>query len=169
MDSENKSSIVFTVLSCTVEGEDTSKKESYTMYWDDLTVEKRPEERTTLSEHDSMLKEEYEKREQTMFLIQRSPLQTIRAGRFGGEMREYKLPYKTVLPVPLFMPSKSPTQEVPWPSEELPKMIYINGLCPEKREVTGLVSNLPKLIQPTKLRVSSFISPPPSLYGSARD
>ncbi|XP_053570506.1 telethonin-like [Bombina bombina] len=169
----SKSSLGFTVLSCTVQEEDNSRKESCTWLWDDMTIDRRPEERTTLIEYNSVLKEGYKKREQSTFLVQRSPLQTIRAGRLGGEMRDYQLPYSTVLPVPLFMPSRSQAQETlsvrELPSAEIKsksQMTQSNGLCPEKREVSELLSNLPQITQPTKLqmRVSSLISPPPKLY-----
>ncbi|XP_075445190.1 telethonin [Ascaphus truei] len=175
---DTKPTINLTVLSCNVQEEDTAKKESCTWLWDDLTMESRPEERMTLSEDDFLLKEGLEKRQQTVFLVQRSLLQTIRAGRLGGEMRDYQLPYKTVLPMPLFTPSRVQAQDMLpavalIPDEELRaklEMIYLSGLCAEKREVAGLTSDLPQVIQPTKmqLRVSSLISPPPKLYDTAR-
>ncbi|KAM8966670.1 telethonin-like [Pelodytes ibericus] len=165
MDVDTKSTISFTILSCNVQEENVSKKESCTWLWDDLTMDNRPEERVTLSECDSVHKQGYEKKEQTIFIIQRSPLQTIRLGRFGGEIRDYHLPYKSVLPVPLFMPSKiqAPTSEEPLAKM---KMTHSNGLCAEKREVTGLLNNLPHVMTPNKLplRVSSLISPPPDLH-----
>ncbi|CAH2283719.1 Hypothetical predicted protein [Pelobates cultripes] len=166
MDLEFKSTVNFTVLSCNVKEEDVSKRESCSLFWDDLTMDIRPEERVTLSESDTVLQQGYEKKEQTIFIIQRSPLQTITIGRFGGEMQNYHLPYMTVLPVPLFTPKNRIKTQPPEETPSVIQMTHLNGPCAAKREVTGLVSNLPQVIQPNKLpvRFSSLISPPPNLH-----
>ncbi|XP_056378963.1 telethonin-like [Hyla sarda] len=165
---EAKSSVNFTVLSCSVQEEDLDKKESCTWQWDDLTVETRPQERKTLSEFDSLNRKGYGQKQETVFLVQRSPLQTIRAGVLGRDMQDYKLPYRPLLPVPLFVPNRLRTPEELSP-EDLPfkqKMTPTNGLYPDKQDITALINSLPKVIHPSTLRVSSLISPPPSLYNA---
>ncbi|KAM4687199.1 telethonin-like [Rhinophrynus dorsalis] len=171
MDLEPKPTINFAVLRCNVQEEDLAKKESCTLHWDDLIMESHLEERMTLSERDMVLKEGYEKRQQTIFLVQRSPLQTIRVGRLGGDMRHYQLPHKTLLPVPLFTPRLVQAQDQVLPQDHKAlqtsmKMLQSNGLCVGKRDIVGLVSDLPQVMQPAKmqLRVSSLISPPPVLH-----
>ncbi|XP_053322735.1 telethonin-like [Spea bombifrons] len=168
MDLDAKPTVNFTVLKCNVKEMDVSKRESCTWLWNDLTLESRPEERQTLLECNREAKETFEKREETIFIIQRSPLQTIRVGRLGGEIRDYHLPYKTVFPVPLFVPSR--VQPLPSDVPPTTSRMVSNGLCSEKTEVIGLIGNLPQVVQPTKmaLRVSSFISPPPSLHDTTR-
>ncbi|XP_068090667.1 telethonin-like [Hyperolius riggenbachi] len=166
MDFKDSASITCIVLSCCVQEEDVIRRESCTLQWDDLTVDTRPEERVALSESDSEHEEKYEKQQQTVFIVQRSPLQIMRAGILGGKLRDYQLPYKTHLPVPLFMPTRLNKQDNMSAEEQYSelRMTHSNGLSTEKHDITGLVSNLPKVIQPAKLRVSSLISPPPNLY-----
>uniref|UniRef100_A0A8C5M3I6 Uncharacterized protein n=1 Tax=Leptobrachium leishanense TaxID=445787 RepID=A0A8C5M3I6_9ANUR len=162
-----KTTVNFTVLSCNLQEDDVSRRQTCIWAWDDLTMDTRPVERVTLVERDAVLKQEYEKKEQTIFIIQRSPLQIMKVGRFGGDMRYYHLPYKIVLPIPIFTPNRIQT---PLPEEPPTKIkTLLNGLCNEKREVAGLLSNLPQVINPNKLplRISCLISPPPSLYGSS--
>ncbi|XP_069816378.1 telethonin-like [Dendropsophus ebraccatus] len=168
MEMEAKSSVNFTVLSCKMQEEDLDKKESCIWQWDDLTVENRPEERKTLSECDSLNREGYEQKQQMVFLVQRSPLQILRAGILGSHMQDYKLPYKTLLPVPLFVPSRlhTPDEMSPEDLHFKQKMTHTNGLCPDKQDITALINTLPKVMQPMKIRVSSLISPPPSLYNA---
>ncbi|XP_073532730.1 telethonin-like [Phyllobates terribilis] len=165
---EDKSSITFTVLSCKVQEEDLDKKETCTWQWDDLTVERRPEERKTLSEFDSVNKEGYDQKRQTVLLVQRSPLQSIRAGILGGYMQDYKLPYRNLLPVPLFVPSRlhTPDKLSPEDLRSKQKMTHTNGLYTDKQDITTLINRLPNVTQPITLRVSSLISPPPSLYNT---
>ncbi|KAM4027382.1 telethonin-like [Anomaloglossus baeobatrachus] len=167
IDMEDKSSVTFTVLSCNVQEEDLEKREFCSWQWDDLTVERRPEGRKILSEFDSVNKEGYEQKQQTVFLVQRSPLQNIRAGILGGSMQYYKLPYRSLLPVPLFVPSRLHTPDELSPEDlHAKKISHTNGLCTDKQDISGLVNRLPKVTQPITLRVSSLISPPPSLYNT---
>uniref|UniRef100_A0A7M4G019 Uncharacterized protein n=1 Tax=Crocodylus porosus TaxID=8502 RepID=A0A7M4G019_CROPO len=95
-----------TVLNCDVEEKNIANKEFYTLLWEDLTMETRQQERTALLERNSVCHEKYEKQQQDTFLVQRSPYLNIQMGRLGEQMRQYQLPYKNVLPVPLFMPCK---------------------------------------------------------------
>ncbi|XP_066435206.1 telethonin-like [Eleutherodactylus coqui] len=161
MDVEAESSIDFSVLRCSLQEDDLDKKESCTWQWDDLKVERRPEERNSLFEFDSVNNEGFERKQQIVFLVQRSPLQTVRAGILGRSMRDYKLPYTCLLPVPLFVPSRL---HLPEDSGSKQKMTHSDGLHADKQDITGLIHRLPKVIQP--LQVSSFISPPPSLYNT---
>ncbi|XP_033026862.1 telethonin-like [Lacerta agilis] len=98
------------ILNCDVEERNVAKKENFSMLWEDLTMEIRRQERTTLLEWNSFHREKYEKQQQDTILVQRSPSLKIQMGRLGEKMKVYRLPYKNVLPVPLFKPSKLPSK-----------------------------------------------------------
>ncbi|KAM3928886.1 telethonin-like [Leptodactylus fuscus] len=168
MDMKSKSDINSTVLSCSMHEENLDKKESCTWQWDDLTVESRPRDRKTISEFDAVNKEGYKQAQQTVFLVQRSPLQTIKGGILGGYMQSYKLPYKNLLSVPLFVPSRLHAADNLSPADlsSKQKMTHTNGLYTNKQDITRLINSLPTVIKPTKLQVVSLITPPPSLYNA---
>ncbi|XP_006000048.1 telethonin [Latimeria chalumnae] len=161
----------FTTLNCDVEESNTAKREFYTLHWEDLTLGTRPEDGTVLSEHNSLHKEYYGKKHQTTFLLQRSPAQKVKIGRLGEKMVEYQLPYRNVLPVPIFVPSRASVQgsKLEWATApEKPKAILefeealSNGSCPDKQYITEIKKDLPKVNQPASMdfRVSSLVSYP---------
>ncbi|XP_030639251.1 telethonin [Chanos chanos] len=149
---------------------DDMKKESYEATWLDLVMETRPEYKTTVIERDSSRKESYEQKRVVHFVVRRYPKQTIRMGEYGTKMREYKLPYKKVLPVSIFVPRDmtilEKTKREPSPSELQSIMEFernsISGICEEKRDVASITKDKPWVIQPRRpeFRASSLISPP---------
>ncbi|KAG7457996.1 hypothetical protein MATL_G00233180 [Megalops atlanticus] len=155
---------------CDVAEDNERQREHYQSTWLELVMETRPEEKVTLCERDSSKKESYEQKQVAHFLVRRSPDQRIRLGRQGEKMKEYQLPYKNVLPVPMFMPSKAvqfkESERAPTPAELRSIMeferVLSSGVCPEKREVCQITKDKPKIIQPINIgfRASGLVSPP---------
>ncbi|MBN3306104.1 telethonin [Amia ocellicauda] len=153
---------------CDVKENNELRKESYKSTWLDLVMERRPEEKTTLFENDMSRKETYEKKHIAYFLVQRHPAQKIKLGRLGEKMKEYQLPYK--LPLPIFVPSKAVSSKerdrAPTPAELKGIMEFesalSSGLSRDRRELSEIKKEMPKVIQPNQLsfRASSLISPP---------
>ncbi|XP_060103726.1 telethonin-like [Heteronotia binoei] len=124
------------VLNCDVEERDDAKKESFSLLWEDLTLEERRQERTTLLEWNSACRERYETQHQDTFLVQRSPTMKIQMGRPGKKLKMYHLPYKNVLPVPLFIPSKLPSKHQYAPQErKFRTEIFVNTPTARERKV----------------------------------
>ncbi|XP_043921054.1 telethonin-like [Protopterus annectens] len=168
--SENRNTLNITALSSNVEEQDTAKKEYYSLSWENVIMGTRIEERTTLSDHNNLQREHYEKKQQMVFLVQMSPDQKMKTGRLGEKMVEYQLPYKKVLPVPVFMPPKvqdSRSQRTATPEELRAMEKFENALSDEtgtyKRHVDDIKKDMPKVVQPSRLnvRISSLLSPPP--------
>ncbi|XP_036395192.1 telethonin [Megalops cyprinoides] len=155
---------------CDVKEDNDTRKERYDATWLDLVMETRPEEKITLFEKDTLRKESYEKKQVAHFLVQRSPSQKLRLGRHGEKMTEYQLSYKNVLPVPIFVPSKpvssKDSNRALTPTELQSIMEYeralSSGMCAEKREVSHITKDIPKVVQPARVsfRASTLISPP---------
>uniref|UniRef100_A0A8C7F0M0 Uncharacterized protein n=1 Tax=Oncorhynchus kisutch TaxID=8019 RepID=A0A8C7F0M0_ONCKI len=128
-------------LRCDVKEKDQEKKE--------------PEQQTTLFENDSSRKVTYKQKQVVIFLVQRNPSQRIKMGTRGGMLKEYQLPYKNALRVPIFTPSKAvPSKDLyrsPSPSEYKSIMEF----------ETIAKGDLPKVSQPIRVnfRASSLISP----------
>ncbi|XP_052000023.1 telethonin-like [Xyrauchen texanus] len=147
---------------------DEIARESYEATWLDMLMETRPEYKMTLFEKDSVRKESYEKKQVVNFTVQRFPNQMIRMGRDGGPMQEYHLPYKNILPIPIFLPKNITQPDVtrkPSPSRLKSVMdseTSLSGFFPEKREVSSITRHKPMVIQPRSpdFRASSLISPP---------
>uniref|UniRef100_V9LB16 Telethonin n=1 Tax=Callorhinchus milii TaxID=7868 RepID=V9LB16_CALMI len=96
-------------LNCDIKENNSAKKEFFTAHWEDLILITKPDNRIILNEDNVSCKEHYDQKQQAMFILQRSPDQKMRMGRLGGKIMEYCLPYKNVLPVPVFMPSRVQT------------------------------------------------------------
>ncbi|KAJ8394665.1 hypothetical protein AAFF_G00044680 [Aldrovandia affinis] len=150
-----------------VKEENERRKEYYDSTWLDLVMETRPEQKVTVFEKDTSRKESYEHKRVAHFLLQRYPEQKIRLGRLGEKMAEYRLPYRNVLPVPIFVPTKaaslkdshrafSPTELRSIMEHE---QALSNGVCAEKREVANITKDMPKVVQPA-FRASILTSPP---------
>ncbi|XP_051577669.1 telethonin-like [Myxocyprinus asiaticus] len=147
---------------------DEIARESYEATWLDMLMETRPEYKMKLFEKDSARKESYEKKQVVHFTVQRFPNQTICMGREGGPMQKYHLPYKNILPIPIFLPRDITQPDVtrkPSPSRLKSVMdseTSLSGVCPQKREVSSITQHKPMVIQPRtpNFRASSLISPP---------
>ncbi|KAL0984969.1 hypothetical protein UPYG_G00151260 [Umbra pygmaea] len=153
---------------CDVKEKDQDKKESYQATWLDVVMETRPKQQTTLFENDFSQRTTYEQKQMAHFLVQRSPMQRIRMGTRGRLMKEYQLPYKNTLRVPIFTPSKADLPEdlyrTPSPSEYKSIMefeVVPKGVCSDKLEVLEITKDLPKVSPPIRVnfRASSLIYP----------
>ncbi|XP_048883073.1 telethonin [Brienomyrus brachyistius] len=149
---------------CEVEERNVEKRERCYFTWLDLVMETRPEQNTTLSENKTLSKESFTQRRVDHLLVQRSLDQRIRMGRLGQRMEEYHLPYRNVLPVPMFVPrnvsSLRDSQRTPTP-EELERG-RSSGVCADKKDVSEITKDIPKVVQPSRVdfRASFLISPP---------
>lgn len=122
----------------------------------------------TLVEKDSVRKESYESKQVVHFKVRRFPNQMIRMGREGEPMMEYRLPYRNILPIPIFVPRDAKQPDVtrePSPSRIKSAMdteTSLNGVCLQKREISSITEHKPMVIQPRSpnFRASSLISPP---------
>ncbi|XP_005994094.1 telethonin [Latimeria chalumnae] len=143
-------------LGCLVNEANTSKRQYYTAEWQDMILSTRPEPGCNLGEVNDFRKETYKKQHQVQFVVQRSPYNIMKMGRLGEKMTEYKLPYRNVLPVPIFKPVNLATKpERAVTPEELQSMMEferaLDGSCQDKRELSEIKKELPPVIQPTKL------------------
>ncbi|XP_066539022.1 telethonin [Hoplias malabaricus] len=148
-----------------VREQDQVKRESYEATWLDLVMETRPEYKNTVIEKDTSRKESYERKQVVHFVVRRFPSQTICIGQYGTKMREYYLPYRNVLPIPLFVPRDvTALQEVNQesPASSLPSVTDTEKSWNEKREPVADVEGKPPVIQPNRVefRASGLISPP---------
>ncbi|XP_005173586.1 telethonin isoform X1 [Danio rerio] len=146
---------------------DELSRESYEATWLDLLMETRPEYKMTLAEKDSMKKESYESKQVVHFTVRRFPNQTIQMGRDREPMQEYRLPYKNILPIPIFVPRDVTQPDVtrsPSPSvkSSTDTEASLSGVCLHKREISSITEHKPMVIQPRSpdFRASSLISPP---------
>uniref|UniRef100_A0A8C2C112 Telethonin n=1 Tax=Cyprinus carpio TaxID=7962 RepID=A0A8C2C112_CYPCA len=147
---------------------DEIARESYEATWLDLLMETRPEYKMTLVEKDSRRKESYESKQVVHFTVRRFLNQTIHMGRDGEPLQEYCLPYKNILPIPIFVPKDVTQPDItrePSPCKTKSTMdseTSLNGVCLQKREVSSITEHKPMVIQPRSpdFRASSLISPP---------
>ncbi|XP_055067058.1 telethonin [Misgurnus anguillicaudatus] len=151
---------------------DEIARESYEATWLDLMMETRPEYKMTRFEKDSVRKESYESKQVVHFKIRRFPNQMLCMGREGEPMREYQLPYKSILPIPIFVPrgiTKPDVTREPSPTA-LDTETGSREIWPQKREISSITDHKPMVIQPKSLefRASSLISPPQELHRSQR-
>ncbi|XP_058603088.1 telethonin isoform X1 [Onychostoma macrolepis] len=150
---------------------DEIARESYEATWLDLLMETRPEYKRTLVEKDSMRKESYESKQVVHFKVRRFLNQTIHMGREGEPLQEYHLPYRNILPIPIFVPrdvtQPDVTREI---KSTMDSETSLNGLCLQKREVSSIIKHKPMVIQPRSpdFRASSLISPPRDTLGFQR-
>ncbi len=123
-----------------------------------------------------MRKESYERKQVVHFTVRRFLNQTIHMGREGEPLQEYNLPYRNILPIPIFVPRDVTQPDVtrePSPSRIKSTMdseTSLNGLCLQKREVSSITKHKPMVIQPRSpdFRASSLISPPRDTLGFQR-
>ncbi|KAK6491565.1 telethonin isoform X2 [Huso huso] len=154
---------------CEVKEDNLKDKELYHSRWHDLDMERRPWERTTLSENNSQKKERYEKKHLD-FLVQRSPDQKMKIGRLGERMTEYQLPYINVLPVPIFVTNK--VLSVAKDSEQAPTSVELkaimefekalsSGVSVGRREISEITKEMPNVFQPIRMdfRASNLVLP----------
>ncbi|KPP70450.1 telethonin-like [Scleropages formosus] len=155
---------------CELKENNEEHREYYQSTWLDLVTETRPEHNTTLLESDALRRESYTRAQVAHFLVQRSPQQRIRLGRLGQGMTEHQLPYRNVLPVPIFAPSNvaslKEASRTPTP-DELRAAVALerelsSGVCADKTEVSHITRDMPKVVQPRRVefRASGLISPP---------
>ncbi|XP_067884398.1 telethonin-like [Heterodontus francisci] len=130
---------------------------------------------TALTEDNSTRKEHYDQNQQVTFIVQSSPDQRMRMGRLGEKALEYQLPYKNVLPVPVFVPCKisvvakdylmaehSPTLAELRTTEKSERVINTRWSCPDKHQGSEMKKELSQIVQPASVnfRASALLSPP---------
>ncbi|XP_052433812.1 telethonin-like [Carassius gibelio] len=155
---------------------DEIARESYEATWLDLLMETRPEYKRTCVEKDSVRKESYESKQVVHFTVRRFLNQTIHMGREGEPLQQYNLPYKNILPIPIFVPRDVTQPDItrePSPSgikSAMDSETSLNGLCLQKREVSSITEHKRRVIQPRSpdFRASSLISPPRDTLGFQR-
>ncbi|KAG9283653.1 telethonin [Astyanax mexicanus] len=148
-----------------VKESDEIRREWYEASWLDLVMETRPEYRNTLTEKDSSRKESYERKQVVHFVVRRFPNQTLCIGQDGMKMREYHLPYKNVLPIPIFVPRdvtalREANQEPP--ASHLQSIMDVEKSWNENKEPECEVKGKPRVIEPNKeeFRMSGLFLPP---------
>ncbi|XP_041102677.1 telethonin-like [Polyodon spathula] len=171
---------------CEVKEDNLKDKESYHSKRHDLDMETRPRERyvkrpssivclaifthrTTLSDNNTQKKESYEKKHLDD-LVQRSPDQKMKIGRLGEGVTEYQLPYRNILPVPIFVPNKvlsvvKDSERAPTPVElkaimEFEKALS-SGVSVGWREISEITKEMPNVFQPIRMdfRASNLVLP----------
>ncbi|XP_026780619.3 telethonin [Pangasianodon hypophthalmus] len=140
---------------------DESKRESYEATWLDLVMETRPEYKDTLIERDSARKESYERKRVRHFVVRRFLNQTFCTGEDGTKLREYQLPYKSVLPLQMFVPRKlsTPPETHREPSPSCLRSDRDSEKSWSRKRV--LWSGVEDVIEPesTEFRVRTLVSP----------
>ncbi|XP_061446439.1 telethonin [Rhineura floridana] len=137
-------------LGCQVSEKDTSRKESFTAEWKDLSLTARPEEGWSRFEADKQHRETYHQQQEAWVIVQRSPWGILRLGLLGEPLVSYHLPYQRPLPLPIFTPAKLSTRELtPTPSMESMESLPATGVCPDKKSVAEITKELPLVIQPS--------------------
>ncbi|KAG2467248.1 TELT protein, partial [Polypterus senegalus] len=127
----------------------------------------------SLSEHNICQKETYDKRHMTYFLIQRSPYLWMKLGFLGQKMATFKLPYKDVLPVQMFVPRKfiqdTSNSVRGMRSQELKNTMEPGTSSSQNEGVTSeMKKRIPEQTQPCQkeFRAASLVSPPNVLLHS---
>ena len=112
-----------------------------------------------LLENNSLRRETYEQKQWAHFVVRRHPDQTLRIGRYGDKMRRYELPYRNVLPLPLFVPKNIALQnelnQKPIPAEDRSTVEFdkasLVGVCTYKKDPSQICRDMPPMIQPSRL------------------
>ncbi|XP_060679969.1 telethonin-like [Hemiscyllium ocellatum] len=161
-------------LRCDIKEVNSANKEYFTACWQDLMMVTKALNRNALTEDDSTRKEHYGQNQQVTFIVQNSPDQKMRIGRLGEKAVEYQLPYKNVLPVPVFVPCKikSVTKEDLKPEfslsleelrgkERFERALNNTWSFPDKQQVSIMEKELPRIVQPASgnFRASALLSP----------
>lgn len=117
--------------------------------------------RDTLTERDSTRKESYERKRVRHFVVRRFLNQTFYTGEDGTKLHQYQLPYKTMLPLQIFVPRNLGTP--PETRRELSPSCLRSGGDSEKSWSRKRVvwSGVEDVIQPesTEFRVRRLVSP----------
>uniref|UniRef100_UPI00398F659F telethonin-like n=1 Tax=Pristiophorus japonicus TaxID=55135 RepID=UPI00398F659F len=144
-------------LSSSVNEENGRRREFYSAQWEDQIMRTRPQEQCAVSEVNRARKEGYTRKYQVTYLVQRSPNNTMRMGRLGERLTEYRVPYRNVLPLPIFTPapiSAKVERAVTPPAlsgiMELERALG-SGTCQDKRDVSEITKELPRVMQPVRL------------------
>ncbi|XP_042560323.1 telethonin [Clupea harengus] len=135
------------------------RREGYEATWLDVVMETRPEQNMNLLENNSLRRETYEQKQWAHFVVRRHPDQTLRIGRYGDKMRRYELPYRNVLPLPLFVPKNIALQnelnQKPIPAEDRSTVEFdkasLVGVCTYKKDPSQICRDMPPMIQPSRL------------------
>ncbi|XP_062992552.1 telethonin [Elgaria multicarinata webbii] len=139
-------------LGCQVSEKDTTRKESFTAEWKDLSLTTRPEEGWSRFEADKRHRETYHQQQEARVIVQRSPWGILRLGLLGEPLASYHLPYQRPLPLPIFTPSRLSTKAerefTPTPSESV-ESLPPAGVCPDKTPLAEITKELPPVIQPS--------------------
>ncbi|XP_043910976.1 telethonin-like [Protopterus annectens] len=145
-------------LTCFIKEENAARKESFTVEWQDHTLSTRPEQRCKLNEVNDTHKESFSRQHQTQFVVQRSASNVMKMGRLGEGMTKYSLPYQNRLPLPIFKPAdlSSKLERALTPPElqrliEFERFLCSDGSCQDKCEIAQIKSQLPPIMQPSKL------------------
>ncbi|KAG2460637.1 telethonin [Polypterus senegalus] len=134
-------------LGCAVSELNPSMKESYSMEWQDMVLSTRPEDRCSVKQKDTSRRESFQRQYEVGCLLQRSPTGVLRLGT-AGNVREYQLPYRNVLPMPLFTPSDLGAKRH---EPEVVLTPVIDGACPDKRAMSDITRDLPPVTQPARM------------------
>ncbi|GCB82591.1 telethonin-like [Scyliorhinus torazame] len=145
-------------LSCLVNEEDGRRRQLYSAQWEDQIIRTRPQDGCVLDEVNHVRKESYNRKHQVTHLVQRSPNNIMRMGRLGEELTEYRLPYRNLLPLPIFTPThiSSKVERAMTPPElsgimELERALGLSGSCQDKRDISEITRELPPVVQPVRL------------------
>uniref|UniRef100_A0A8C4XEJ0 Telethonin-like n=1 Tax=Erpetoichthys calabaricus TaxID=27687 RepID=A0A8C4XEJ0_ERPCA len=158
---------------CEVKEHNLGRKEFYHAEWTDLGLETRHQDKTSLFERNTCQRETYDKRHMTYFLIQRSPYLWMKLGFLGQKMTTFKLPYKDVLPVQMFVPRKfiqdTSNSVRGMRSQELKNTMESGTSSSQNEGVTSeMKKRIPEQTQPCQkeFRAASLVSPPNVLLHS---
>ncbi|XP_006638280.1 telethonin [Lepisosteus oculatus] len=149
-------------LGCSVREENRADRESYSADWQSVRLITQPQDRQSLHAVDECRRESLTRQWEARPLVQHCPSGVLRLGTVAGGVREYQLPYRNTLPVPLFAPAElgarlgrgSPHEEEPRPA------VLSDGACPTKRALSDIKRDLPPITQPVRM---DFAKAPRSL------
>ncbi|XP_067869138.1 telethonin-like [Heterodontus francisci] len=146
------------ILSSSLNEENRQSQEFYTAQWEDQVMKTRPQDRCTLNEVNRVRKESYDRKYQLTYLVQRSPNNIMRMGPLGVNLTEYHLPYRNLLPLPIFTPAhiSAKVERAMTPPElsrimEFEQALGLGGTCQDKRDISEITKELPPVMQPVRL------------------
>ncbi|XP_041029466.1 telethonin-like [Carcharodon carcharias] len=145
-------------LNSSLNEENSQRREFYSAEWEDQIMRTRPQDGCTLNEVNRARKESYDRKYQVTYLVQRSPNNIMRMGCLGEDLTEYLLPYRPLLPLPIFTPTPISTkvERAMTPSElsgimEFERALGMSGSCQDKRDISEITKELPPVMQPVRL------------------
>ncbi|XP_048859143.1 telethonin [Brienomyrus brachyistius] len=150
-------------LACSVRDGNPTRKESHSADWNSVELKTQPEDGQTVHEVDKDRHESFSRQWEARRLVQACPSGVIRLGTLEQGVREYQqLPYRNVLPLPIFTPTELGVRlgrGAPHTLEDLRTFPVPDGSCPTKREVCDITKDLPP-VQPMRM---DFAKAPRSL------